>query len=381
MGTVAFYRGRIMTPDQVISGSALLVKEGRISGFVSENEIPSEYDKVHLADSWLLPGFIDVHVHGGGGADVMDGTVESVRQLANFHLQHGTTAIYPTTVTHNRGVLNKAIEAVERAMDEPDMKKRVLGVHLEGPYLSESRRGAQTADFIRVPHPEEYEAFFNSPAVKLMTLAPEIQGSEEMVRFGITKGIRFSAGHSAAEYDLGVQSIQWGMSQVSHLYNAMTGLDRRTPGLSAAALVSKELRTQLICDGVHVHPAMMKLAMKAKGAEGVILITDALKGTGSTEEFFYMGDQRVTAKEQAFYLEDGTLAGSQLTMDQAVRNAVKLGGVALQAAVKMASLTPAQAMGIDHYKGSITPGRDADFVVLDDRLELKQVWCMGRKCW
>ena len=381
MGTVAFYRGRIMTPDQVISGSALLVKEGRISGFVSENEIPAEYDKVHLADSWLLPGFIDVHVHGGGGADVMDGTVESVRQLANFHLQHGTTAIYPTTVTHNRGVLNKAIEAVELAMSESDLKKRVLGVHLEGPYLSESRRGAQTADFIRVPHPEEYEAFFNSPAVKLMTLAPEIQGSEEMVRLGITKGIRFSAGHSAAEYDLGVQSIQWGMSQVSHLYNAMTGLDRRAPGLSAAALVSKELRTQLICDGVHVHPAMMKLAMKAKGAEGVILITDALKGTGSTEEFFYMGDQRVTAKEQAFYLEDGTLAGSQLTMDQAVRNAVKLGGVALQAAVKMASLTPAQAMGIDHYKGSITPGRDADFVVLDDRLELKQVWCMGRKCW
>lgn len=381
MGTVAFYRGRIMTPDQVISGSALLVKEGRISGFVSENEIPAEYDKVHLADSWLLPGFIDVHVHGGGGADVMDGTVEAVRQLANFHLQHGTTAIYPTTVTHNRGVLNKAIEAVELAMSEPDMKKRVLGVHLEGPYLSESRRGAQTADFIRVPHPEEYEAFFNMPAVKLMTLAPEIQGSEEMVRLGITKGIRFSAGHSAAEYDLGVQSIQWGMSQVSHLYNAMTGLDRRAPGLSAAALVSKELRTQLICDGVHVHPAMMKLAMKAKGAEGVILITDALKGTGSTEEFFYMGDQRVTAKEQAFYLEDGTLAGSQLTMDQAVRNAVKLGGVALQAAVKMASLTPAQAMGIDHYKGSITPGRDADFVVLDDRLELKQVWCMGRKCW
>jgi len=381
MGTVAFYRGRIMTPDQVISGSALLVKEGRISGFVSENEIPAEYDKVHLADSWLLPGFIDVHVHGGGGADVMDGTVEAVRQLANFHLQHGTTAIYPTTVTHNRGVLNKAIEAVELAMSESDLKKRVLGVHLEGPYLSESRRGAQTADFIRVPHPEEYEAFFNSPAVKLMTLAPEIQGSEEMVRLGITKGIRFSAGHSAAEYDLGIQSIQWGMSQVSHLYNAMTGLDRRAPGLSAAALVSKELRTQLICDGVHVHPAMMKLAMKAKGAEGVILITDALKGTGSTEEFFYMGDQRVTAKEQAFYLEDGTLAGSQLTMDQAVRNAVKLGGVALQAAVKMASLTPAQAMGIDHYKGSITPGRDADFVVLDDRLELKQVWCMGRKCW
>lgn len=380
MGAVAFYRGRIMTPEQVVSGSALLIKDGRISGFVSESEIPAEYDKVHLADSWLLPGFIDVHVHGGGGADVMDGTVEAVRTMANYHLQHGTTALYPTTVTHNRGVLNRAIDAVEKAMIEPDMKKRVMGVHLEGPYISESRRGAQAADFIREPHHEEYEAFFNSPAMKLMTLAPEIKGAEEMVRYGISKGIRFSAGHSAAEYDLGIQSILWGISQVSHLYNAMTGLDRRSPGLSAAALVSKELRAQLICDGVHVHPAMVKLAMKAKGAEGVILITDALKGTGFSEEYFLMGEQRITARENAFYLEDGTLAGSKLTMDEAVRNAVKLGGVALHAAVKMATLSPAQAMGIDHFKGSITPGRDADFVVLNDRLELKQVWSMGQKC-
>ena len=380
MGTVAFYRGRIMTPEQVLSGSALLVKDGRISGFVSENEIPVEYEKVSLADSWLLPGFIDVHVHGGGGADAMDGTVDAIRTLANFHLQHGTTALYPTTVTHNRGMLNRVIDAVEKAMQEPDLKRIVLGVHLEGPYLSEARKGAQAGDFIRLPLEEEYAAFFDSPAVKLMTVAPEVDGVKEMIRYGIGKGIRFSAGHSEAEYDIGTLSTTWGMSQVTHLYNAMTGLDRRAPGLSAAALVSKELRAQLICDGVHVHPAMVKLAMKAKGSDGVLLITDSLKGTGEDIEEFYMGNQKVVSGSNAFYLEDGTIAGSKLTMVQAVRNAVKLGGVALQVAVKMATQTPALAMGIESTKGSLTPGRDADLVVLDDRLELKQVWSMGRKC-
>ena len=261
MGSVAFYRGKIMTPDQVITGSALLINQSRIIGFVSENEIPAEYDRVNLADSWLLPGFIDLHVHGGGGADTMDGKVEAIRTMANFHLQGGTTSLYPTTVTHNRGALNKAIAAVAQAMQQEDLIKRVLGIHLEGPYLAEGRKGAQSADYIRLPQVEEWQSFIDNPVVRLITLAPELPGSEEMVRYGISKGVRFSAGHTEADYDGMVQAASWGVSQVSHLYNAMTGLDRRVPGLAAAALVLKEIRAQLICDGVHVHPAMLKLCL------------------------------------------------------------------------------------------------------------------------
>ncbi|HZW48996.1 MAG TPA: N-acetylglucosamine-6-phosphate deacetylase [Bacillota bacterium] len=380
MGSVAFYRGKIMTPDQVITGSALLINQSRIIGFVSENEIPAEYDRVNLADSWLLPGFIDLHVHGGGGADTMDGKVEAIRTMANFHLQGGTTSLYPTTVTHNRGALNKAIAAVAQAMQQEDLIKRVLGIHLEGPYLAEGRKGAQSADYIRLPHAEEWQQLIDNPVVRLMTIAPELPGSEEMVRYGISKGVRFSAGHTEVDYDGMILAASWGVSQVSHLYNAMTGLDRRVPGLAAAALVLKEIRAQLICDGVHVHPAMLKLAFKVKGPEGVILITDALRATGTMEGSDMLGDLNVLARDGAFFLPDGTLAGSSLTMVEAVRRAVKLGGIALQSAVKMATLTPAQAMGIESSKGNLTPGRDADLVVLDDRLQLKQVWSMGVRC-
>ncbi|MCE5196194.1 MAG: N-acetylglucosamine-6-phosphate deacetylase [Negativicutes bacterium] len=380
MAGVAFYRGKIMTPDQVMTGSALLINQSRIAGFVSENEIPAEYDRVNLADSWLLPGFIDLHVHGGGGADTMDGEVEAIRTMANFHLQGGTTSLYPTTVTHNRGALNLAIEAVGQAMQQEDLKKRILGIHLEGPYLAERRKGAQSGDYIRLPQSAEWQPLLDNPVVRLVTMAPELPGSEEMVRYGVGKGVRFAAGHTEADYDGMLLAASWGVSQVSHLYNAMTGLDKRAPGLAAAALILKEIRAQLICDGVHVHPAMLKLTFKVKGPEGVILITDALRATGTTAKTDRSPEPAVTARDGAFYLADGTLAGSSLTMAEAVRRAVKLGGAALQAAVKMATLTPAQAMGIESSKGNLAPGRDADLVIMDDRLELKQVWSMGVRC-
>lgn len=380
MSNLAFIRGRIVTPEQVVFGSALLIREGRINGIVSENEVPSGYEPVDLSDSWLLPGFIDLHVHGGGGADVSDATVEAIRTMANFHLQGGTTSLYPTSITHERKNMLNAVKAVERAMAEEDLAGRVLGIHLEGPFLSKERKGAQNEAHILKPGIPEEDELLLSPALKLMTLAPEVEGTEEIIRFGIKRGIHFSAGHSSADYEMGLTGFNTGITQVTHLYNAMTGLDRRNPGLSAAALVSKEVKAQLICDGVHVHPAMIKLAMRTKGAEGIILITDALKGCTVEQAGFIMGDLEVEEREKAYYLVDGTLAGSKLTMIEALRNAIKFGGVALQAAAKMAALTPAQAMGIESFKGSLTPGRDADLVVLNDRLEIKQVWSMGRRC-
>ena len=379
MTRLAFTGARIMTPDQVLFGSTLLVNAGRINAIVSNNEIPEDYELINLEDNWLLPGFIDIHVHGGGGYDTSDGTVEAIRGLADYHLKFGTTAIYPTCVTHQRKVMLQALYAVEKAMAEEDLNRRVLGLHLEGPYLSKERAGAQNPEYIMLPKQDDYRQYLDHPALKLMTIAPEIEGMEDLLEYGLKKGIYFAAGHSSADYEQGMAGFALGISQVSHLYNAMTGLDRRHPGLSAAALVHKDAKAQLICDGIHVHPAMIKLAMGTKEANGTILITDALRGPAPDETFFTMGELEVEDRDGAYYLNDGTLAGSKLTMVDALSNAIKLGGVALQAAVKMATLTPAQAMDIDSFKGSLTPGHDADLVVLDDRLEIQQVWSLGRR--
>ncbi len=381
MGKYAFTNARVISPLQTFPSATVLVDKGRVMEVVQGPLTHSgDWETIDLSGHWLVPGFIDLHVHGGAGADTMDGTADAIAQLADAHLKGGTTTILPTTVTHGREETLAAIHAVKELMSKPEYTGRILGIHLEGPYICPHQKGAHREDHIRAPKVSEWMELLADPAVvRLITLAPEVDGAEELVRHAVQKGIRVAVGHSNASYDQVVQAMHWGATQITHIYNAMRGLHHRDPGVVGAALTLDQLWAQLIPDGVHVHSAAMNVVMRCKGAEKTILVTDSLRATGLPTGVYDLGGQEVIVSDDAVRLPSGNLAGSKLTMANAVRNMVRMVGISLQDAVRMATLTPAEAMGIDRYKGSLQVGRDADLVVLDDTLEVKQVWVKGAR--
>jgi N-acetylglucosamine-6-phosphate deacetylase len=354
-------------------GKAVIIEGKRIHEVCAAEAIPSGLDVIQLKGGILAPGFIDVQVNGGGGALLNDDpTPATVRRIADAHRAFGTVAMLPTVITDAPHVLDAAIAAVS-GCNAPG----VLGIHIEGPFLDERRKGAHEAKFIRQLKDADATRIAEADCgIKMLTLAPN-RVAPAHVRQLADAGVLVSLGHSEATYDEAMAALATGARAFTHLFNAMSQMTSRAPGMTGACLSDRESYCGLIADGHHVHDAAMRLAIAAKGPERVMLITDAMPSAAGGPDAFALQGRRVTRRDGRLQLEDGTLAGSDLTMDAAVRYCVNKLGVALDDALRMASLTPATFLGHDHDLGRIAPGHLASLVHLDEDLLVKQIWIEG----
>ena len=373
--------GRLLTPEEEVRDAALLVEGGRISAIPSARELQGLADlpSVDVGGATVAPGFIDIHVHGGAGADALDGTQEALRTIASFHAGHGTTALLATVATSPWPEVLSAVEAVAEAAGAPDVRgARILGLHLEGPFLNPARRGAQPLESLLPPTQPLLEEVFQRAGGHwvLVTLAPELW-PEELIRFLVERGVTVSLGHTDATWAQARRAIALGARQATHLFNAMRPFHHREPGVVGAVLLEGQVRAEIVADGIHVHPAAIALAARMKGPEGIVLVTDAIRAAGLGDGVYELFGQEVTVSGGEARLSDGTLAGSTLTMERAVANMVRW-GFPLSQAVSMATAVPAAVAGVESRKGRIARGYDADLVVLDDAFTVHLTFVEGR---
>ena len=363
---------RIVTPGGVVAGD-VVVEDGAISS-VGGRAVGGDA-VLDLGGRWLVPGFIDLHVHGGGGFDVNGGAVSDVAGLARFHARHGTTGLLATTVAASPDELAQTLESIAAAaaLRQP-AGARVLGAHLEGPFLSLSLPGAMDPAWFREPDPALLRRLMlaGGGCLALMTVAPELPGSRALVGELVEAGVVVSLGHTAASYEVALAAVRAGARSATHVFNAMAPFHHRAPGVVGAVLESELVSCELVCDGVHVSAAVARLVHRVKGGEGIHLVTDAMAGAGMPDGVYPLGGRSVrVAGDRAVAVDGTTLAGSVLTMDRAVANAVRMLGVSVADAVAMASSNPARLLGLEDRRGAIAPGMDADLVVLDDELRAR----------
>jgi len=319
----------------------------------------------------LLPGFIDLHVHGAVGHELMDASPDGLRAMARFYAQHGVTAFLPTTWTASREAIVRALDIVAELIGPVPGGATILGAHVEGPYLNPGKCGAQDPHFIRRAEREEATAFLESGVVRLLALAPEFPENLWLIDECVRRGVTVSAAHTAATYDQMALAAARGLRQATHSFNAMTGLGHREPGTVGALLTLPQIHCELIADNIHVHPAAIKILVDVKGPERVILITDAIRGAGMPEGDYQIDTRTVHIRDGAVRLPDGQLAGSILTMERALHNVLRATGLPLRAAWPMTSLNAARAIGVSARKGSLEVGKDADLVLLDSSLAVR----------
>ena len=378
MSVRALVNGRVLQDDGFHEGLAVLVDgNGRIQALLPEDQGRSHAAEVHdLKGGWLLPGFIDVQVNGGGGVLFNnDPSPEGIAAIGRAHRRFGTTGFLPTLISDRPEVMQRAIAATREAIAAG--VPGVLGVHLEGPYLAPARKGTHNADRFRVPDAAELEMVTSlDNGVTLVTLAPE-QVPVESIRAMVARGAIVCAGHSAASYEQARAGLEAGIRGFTHLYNAMSPLQGREPGMVGAALEDREAFVGIIADGVHVHPASLRVALAAKPRGTVLLVTDAMPMVGSAAPTFELYGETITAVEGVVRNAAGALAGSALDMATAVRNCVQLLGLPLEAAARMASTYPARLLGLQSRLGRIAPGWQADLVLLDAQLQVTRTWIGG----
>jgi len=290
--------------------------------------------------------------------------------MAEFFARHGVTSYLPTTITAPSPAIDAAIHNIIN-MAQPRVGAQHLGVHLEGPYIGSQFRGAQPQEWLRSPDPQEYEKWFETGSIRLVALAPELPGAIEMIERGARQGIRFSVGHSSASYEQVEQAADHGLSQATHTFNGMTGLHHREPGAAGAVLTDERIYAEIIADGIHLHPAVVKLVVRAKGTGRTILVTDAIRAAGLKDGEYDLGGQIVQVRDGIARTSRGSLAGSTLALDAALRNVMRFAGLTIHDALKMATTTPAEALGLSSRKGIIRPGADADLALVDPDLNVQ----------
>jgi N-acetylglucosamine-6-phosphate deacetylase len=327
----------------------------------------------------LVPGFVDVHVHGGDGADFMDAHEEATMRILRFHAAHGTTALAATTLSASRGDLQNAVETIARVSGEGATGAEIVGVHLEGPFINAARAGAQDRASIRTADIHEVAALIaEAPRLRWMiTVAPELEGVRALIEH-FRDRVLFSIGHTAADHGTTAAALEWGACHFTHLYNAMTPLHHRDPGVVGAAFTSVDATAELIADGIHVHPAALRIAVNAM-PHRVALVTDAMRACGLADGTYKLYESEVTVAEGAVRLADGTLAGSVLTMSEAVKNMIELAGLPIETVIPMATEIPARIAAVADRKGRIDQRYDADLVVLSDRFEVERIWTRGEE--
>jgi N-acetylglucosamine-6-phosphate deacetylase len=357
-------------------GSAVLVREGRIAGLGSWNQVPSDWPRTRLpAGAFLAPGFIDLQVNGGGGILLNDQpTVDGMRAIARAHRRYGTTACLPTLITDTRERMRSTIAAARSIAG----RDGVLGLHLEGPFISPRRPGVHRPDRIAKAGAGDLEELrdVSGAGCSLITLAPECVPAD-FVRTLARSGVRISIGHSEASAAVVTRAVADGATGVTHLFNAMPPLSAREPGIVGAALAEHRLTAGLIVDGIHVDPVSVRAAFAAKGCDRIALVTDAMPTVGAALDHFDLVGRTIKLADGRLTTEEGTLAGAHLDMASAVRNAVRLAQLPLEDALRAASLTPARFLGLDNERGALVPGARADLVALTQELTVIATWLDG----
>ncbi|HEY2324055.1 MAG TPA: N-acetylglucosamine-6-phosphate deacetylase [Thermoanaerobaculia bacterium] len=358
----AFVRGAIQDDTLITVGDEAIIDVSQT------NDVPLVAERTSCL---IAPGFIDVHVHGGDGADFMDADVGQNERILRFHAKHGTTALCATTLSGSSGDIQKAVKAIAGVQGGG-----VVGIHLEGPFINRQRAGAQDASSIRPADIHELSALLAlAPRMRwMMTVAPELDGARALIEH-FKDRVLFSIGHTAAGYSEAAAALEWGARHFTHLFNAMTGMHHREPGVVGAAFVS-DATAELIADGIHVHPVMLRIAATAM-PHRIALVTDAMRACGLADGEYKLYGYDVRVAEGAARLADGTLAGSVLTMGDAVKNMVELADLPIEMVLPLASEVPARVIGISDRKGRIARNEDADFVLLTDKLEIDRVIVRG----
>jgi N-acetylglucosamine-6-phosphate deacetylase len=382
---------RLYTPREELMNPLVFIEDGIISAVSSraEREIPKNATEIdftrEIPDAILAPGFVDIHMHGGAGLDVMRASPAELPRLNKFLTTHGVTGYFPTTVA---APLDQTCAALERIADAIEaaqpigtngdlVQARPLGIHLEGPFLSHKRRGVHPPENLVEPTLQIFERFWQASRghVRMMTIAPELPGAIEVIAEAARRNVCVSIGHSDAVMESARAAVKAGARHATHTFNAMRPLDHREPGILGEALTSEELSADIIADGIHVAPEVVKLFLKAKGIEHAVLITDATAAAGMPDGTYRLGPIQVEVKNGRC-TSDGKLAGSVLTMDRAVRNVVQFANWSLQDAVSAATLNPTRAVGLAHH-GRLTPGAEANLVVLGPDGEVKRTIVRG----
>lgn len=371
---------QIYAEDGIHVDANLVIENGRIQKITSE-KISAKNPLNFPSNYHLIPGLIDLHIHGVKGNDVMDANQQALTAISMALAEEGTTGFLATTMTSSQEKIENALREIKNFMQQAEKVKgaNLLGIHLEGPFISPQKIGAQCADYVSSPNIETFKNWqtLADNHIKLVTLAPEEIGSLELIRYLKKNNMIAAMGHTNATYDEALLAIENGCIYVTHLFNAMRGIHQREPGVVTAALLDEKISTELIVDGVHLHPAIVELALKIKGKEKIILVTDAMRATCLGDGCYDLGGQTVTVKNNKATLSDGTLAGSVLKMPSAIKNMMQFTGCTLFDAIKMASENPAKMIGVFDRKGSIAPNKDADLVVLDDKLNVVLTVCGG----
>lgn len=361
--------------------ATVLVKDGKILavGPTEQVEIPNGFRKVPLEGLMIVPGFIDQHVHGGGGAAVMEGTTDELIEVARFHVTHGTTTFLASTTSVSYDNLANVAKALAGMGKKPYKGARCLGLHLEGPFLSPKYYGTHLIDALREPNIEEILNLhrLSEFGIKMITLAPELPGAMEVAATLVDKGILCAIGHSDADFETTITAITNGFSCITHCFNQLRPFHHREPGVLGAALLRSELMVELIADGIHLHPATLELVLKAKGQEKIILVSDAMLPTGMPNGKYQTTEGELTLEKGSLTNQKGNLAGSVLTLERAVKNFMDFTGCELTDALRMATYNPARYLGINKRKGSIYPGKDADLAALTPDLDVVMTMVEG----
>ncbi|QMU26964.1 N-acetylglucosamine-6-phosphate deacetylase [Adhaeribacter radiodurans] len=381
------YNGRIITPYRIIPNGTILINEGKITAVSEGNIEVADAREIDVQGKYIAPGFIDIHVHGGGGHDFMDGTEEAFLKIAETHARYGTTAMLPTTLTSTHEELLQTLEIYEQADKNNKKGAQFLGLHLEGPYFAMTQRGAQDPRYIRDPDPKEYtDILARSASIKRWSAAPELKGAIEFGQYLRSKGILAAVAHTDAIYEHVIEAFENGYTLATHLYSAMSGVTRRNAfryaGVIESAFILDEMDVEIIADGIHLPPPLLKLVYKTKGPDRTALITDAMRAAGMPPGESILGSKhnglKVIVEDDVAKLPDrSSFAGSVATTDRLVRNMVFQADVPLVDAVRMMTSTPARILGILEKKGTLAVGKDADIVVFDSNITIDSTIIKG----
>jgi N-acetylglucosamine-6-phosphate deacetylase len=386
---IKIFNGQIIHQNRMQSGGCLLVENGKIINVSASDVDFPDAELIDAKGNFISPGFIDIHIHGGGGSDFMDGTVEGFLQIAQTHAKHGTTSMLPTTLTCEKEDLIQTLQAYQAACLSNQFGADFIGMHLEGPYFAVSQRGAQDPKFIRDPDPAEYKEILSSfDFIKRWSAAPELKGAVEFGKYVTSKGVLAAIAHTDAIYEEVLEAYHHGgFTLATHFYSAMSGVTRRNAfryaGVIESAYLLDDMDVEIIADGVHLPAPLLKLIYKIKGPDRIALITDAMRAADMPEGESILGSfkngLKVIVEDGVAKLPDRTsFAGSVATADRLVRTMLNLAQVPLVETIRMITETPARIMGVSDRKGSLAKGKDADVVIFNDQIEIQKTFVKGR---
>ena len=376
MTDFAITNARVFDGTDFHNGKAVIVRNGKVDAIVESSDITENINVIDAKNQTLAPGLIDVQVNGGGGVLLNDEPdVDGIRAIMAAHRKYGTTAMLPTLITDPRDKMEAAITAVTDAISQD--VPGIVGIHLEGPYLNAERKGVHDANIIRPMEGDAIDLLTRLTNGRiLVTMAPE-KAAKGTIKKLADRGVLVCAGHTAGTYNHVQAAIAEGMRGFTHLFNAMSPMTHREPGVAGAAMADDSTWCGLIADGYHVHPAVLKVAIHAKAKGKIMLVTDAMPTVGADEKRFVLGGEEIMATDGRCALADGTLAGSDLDMIAAVKNCVEMVGIDLGEALRMASLYPAAFLKLDDVMGRIAPGYQADMILFDDDYNVTRSWIKG----